>query len=97
MVVVGVGCAVYQRCPAAPALAPFGAYVYQAAKIVPEVGLTSTVKPWPEVAGSNQFPERAKSALVGRALDVEQVTFCVSRVNGMVPVRPVPSVKLYDS
>ena len=30
-------------------------------------------------------------------LVVEQVTFCVSRVNGIVPVRPVPSVNAYAS
>ena len=94
---VAVGCAVYQRCPAAPAPAPLGAYVYQAANTVLETGLTSTVSPWPDVAGAYQFPDRAKSAFVGRELVVEQVTFCVSRVNGMVPVRPVPSVKLNDS
>ena len=87
----------YQRCPAAPAAVPFGMYVYQAAKNAPEFGLTSTVNPCPDVAGSYQFPDRAKSALVGCGVVVEQVTFCVRRVNGIVPVRPVPSVKVYDS
>src|SRR6266545_3862894 len=43
---------VYQRCPAAPAPAPFGAYVIQAKKSTPETGLTSTVRPWPDVAAS---------------------------------------------
>ena len=72
-------------------------YVYQAAKNAPEFGLTSTVNPWPDVAApSYQFPERAKSALVGYGVVVEQVTFCVRRVNGIVPVRPVPSVNVYD-
>jgi len=33
--------------------------------------------------------------LVGCGVVVEQVTFFVSRVNGIVPVRFVPSVKLY--
>ena len=90
------GCAVYQRCPAAPALAPLGAYVYQAANTVPEFGLTSTVNPWPDVAAAYQFPDKAKSAFVGCEVAVEQVTFCVRRVSAMVPARPVPSVKLYD-
>ena len=87
-------CPVYQRCPAAPA--PLGTYVYQAKKSAFEFGLTSTVIPYPEVAGSYQFPEKPKSAFVGRALVVEHVTFCVRRVNGMLPVRPEPSVKLYE-
>ena len=56
-------------------------------------GLYSTVNPCPLVAGSYQFPENAKSALDGRALVVEHVTFWVMRVSGMVPVRPEPSVK----
>ena len=66
-------------------------------KRVLELGLTSTVKPCPEVAGSYQLPERAKSALVGCGVAAEQVTFCVRRVSGMIPVRPVPSVKMYTS
>src|SRR5271169_949342 len=94
---VKVACAVYQRCPAAPAIAPIGSYVYQAANSAPESGLTSTVKPWPDVVGSYQFPEWAKSVLVGNGVVVAQVTFCVRRVNGMFPVRPEPSVKLYES
>src|SRR6266478_1337404 len=87
-------CAVYQRCPAAPAPAPIGAYVYQAEKNVPEFGLTSAVNPWPDVAAPPyQFPERAKSAFEGRAVVIEQVTFCVRRVsNCIAPARPDPSV-----
>jgi len=71
--------------------------VYQAAKSALEIGLTSTVNPWPPIAGANQFPESAKSALVGYAGADEQVTFCVRRVNGIFPMRPVPSVKVYES
>jgi hypothetical protein len=68
--------------------------VYQAKKSSREPGLTSTVKPCPDNVGTYQFPERAKSALVGRAFVVEQVWLLVSRVNGMVPERPEPSVKV---
>ena len=50
---------------------------------------TSTAHPpCPDVAASNQFPERAKSALVEFALVVSQVTFCVRRFNGIVPRAP---------
>jgi hypothetical protein len=94
---VAVFCKVYQRWPAAPEPAPLGAYVYQATKTAAELGFTSTVKPWPEVAAVNQFPEKPKSAFVGRALVVEHVSFCNRRVNGMVPVRPDPSVNVYAS
>lgn len=60
--------------------------------------LTSTVKPCPDLAlPPNQFPERANSPLVGYGVAMEQVTFWVRRVNRMVPVRFVPSVKLYVS
>ena len=39
--------------------------MYQSANSAPESGLTSTVNPCPAVVASNQFPDRAKSALVG--------------------------------
>ena len=42
---VNVPWAVYQRWPAAPALAPVGAYVYHAMKSVAEPGLTAIVNP----------------------------------------------------
>ena len=84
--------AVYQRCPAAPDPAPFGAYVYQAKNKMLETGLTSIVNPCPLVAASYQFPERAKSAFVGRMLVSEQVSFWVRRVSGIIPERPEPSV-----
>ena len=54
--------------------------------------------PCPDVAApAYQLPERAKSALVDTAVVTEQVTFGSRRVNGTVPVRPEPSVKVYDS
>ena len=43
-------CAVYHRCPAAPALAPFGMYVNHDKKNAPEFGATSAVNPCPDVA-----------------------------------------------
>ena len=82
---------VYQRCPDAPDDCPFGAYVYQAKKITGEFGLTSKKNPCPDVDASNQLPEKLKSPLVGRALDVEHVTLGVMRVSGMTPERPEPS------
>jgi hypothetical protein len=66
---------VYQRCPASPALEPAGAYVYHPRNNVAEPGLTSTLKPWPDVAGSNQLPPSAESLLLGRSSVVEQVPF----------------------
>ena len=85
---------VYQRCPAAPRFTPPGAYVYHAKNSVLELGLTSTVMPCPEVAGSYQFPDSAKSALVDDVPLVAHVWFCVRRVSGMFPDRPEPSLKL---
>ena len=37
------------------------------------------------------MPDNAKSALVGRALEVEHVTLGVMRVREMTPERPEPS------
>ena len=60
--------------------------------------MTSIVKPCPAVAGpAYQLPDKAKSALVGYGVVIEHVTFANKRVNTMLPVRPVPSVKLYEN
>jgi hypothetical protein len=70
--------------------------VYQARNAVPEFGLISTVMPWPEVAGSYQFPESEKSAFTNELLVGEHVTLRIKRVNAMVPLA-LPSSNRYDS
>ena len=70
-----------QRCPLTPLPAPVMEYVYQAKYSTGAFGLTSTMKPCPDVDGLYQLPESAKSALVGRAVVVEHVTLGVSRVS----------------
>jgi hypothetical protein len=67
--------------------------VYQAKNKMPASGFTSTVMPWPDVAGSNQLPDSAKSAFVAGVPLGSQVTFGVSRVSAIEPDRFVPSVK----
>ena len=88
---VNAPCPVNQRCPAAPAVWPLGEYVYQAKNTTGEIGLTSNTNPCPDVAGSNQFPESAKSPFVVAAVPVVHVTLGVMRDSGIVPLRPLPS------
>src|SRR4051812_4394381 len=60
------------------------------------LGFNSKTNPCPDVLGENQLPEYAKSALVERACVVEHVTFGVSRVSGIEPLRFDPSLNAYD-
>src|SRR5690349_21959382 len=53
------------------------------------------MKPCPDVAGSYQLPLSPKSAL-SPAVDPHSM-FVVSRVSGIVPERPLPSVSWYAS
>jgi hypothetical protein len=68
--------------------------MYQAKNSVADPGLTSMMKPWPDVAASNQLPPSAESLFVGRAFVVEQVALCVRRVSGIEPLRSEPSVNV---
>ena len=92
--VVNAACAVYHRCPAAPAAAPFAAYVYQVTNSAPDKGFASITNPCPDVAASYQLPEKPKSGFVVFAAAAAHVTFCVSRVSGTFPLRPLPSLNV---
>src|SRR5689334_22185356 len=89
-------CSEYQRWLAAPPIiCPFNAYVYQATNNECCCGLMSTSKPWPLVAGSYHAPDNRYDGGDCPPPAVVQETLPPSRVSGIEPLRPLPSVNAY--